>query len=405
MLLACIPFTASAAETTWENRQITAATVIGSGETVRVKGVVTSTAQITVNEGAALIIDNAAALVITGDAARLENNGTVTVSNGATLTLTGEGEGELYSTLYNGANGIINIAANGSCTLGKGCYAYNYGLISSVDRMTLNGILYNMVTIPEDFPVEYRYTETWNRTNMTVDFKVEYYMYSENSGDLDYLNDTLYKSDRRDVPVENGNKIFILITPEEGDGDWVDTGRMKLTVNGQLTSATDRIDNDRGVFCITPTSAVTATIYSTAYKDIEKIFEIELPRTEGYYTITKDGDVDVATVEYGKTLSFRLVLSEDYDKSDYDVYVNTIYMEPDEYGYYDVTGPIDAYDGLNGTMASEGGVQQDLKITVFGIAPNDRVDMMTSIVSFVKEIFDVIREIFSYFLDLFNFGS
>ena len=53
-------------------------------------------------------------------------------------------------------------------------------------------------------------------------------------------------------------------------------------------------------------------------------------------------------------------------------------------------------------MVTEGGVQSDITITVMGVAPNERVDMMINIVSFIKEIFDVIKSIFEYFADLFT---
>jgi hypothetical protein len=174
---------------------------------------------------------------------------------------------------------------------------------------------------------------------------------------------------------------------------------MQLTAGGQNVPVTEHeeIPNDRGVFCISPANALELGVYSTAYKDLVKIFEIILPNTEGYYVISKDGDVDTATVEYGKVFSFRVVLAPEYDKSDSYVYVNAFYMEPDEYGYYDVTGRI-----VDEGMASEGGVQEDIEIQVMGVSSNERQAQMSSLVGFIQQIFSVIEEIFSYFLGLFD---
>ena len=135
----------------------------------------------------------------------------------------------------------------------------------------------------------------------------------------------------------------------------------------------------------------------TAQKDLVKLFDITLPRTEAYYVISKDGDVDNITVEYGKTFSFRVVLSPDYDKSDCYCYINTLYVEPDEFGYYDVTGPI-----VSEGMATAGGVQEDISIAVMGVSANERKEMVNSLVGFIQEIFSVFKEIFSYFSDIFT---
>ena len=398
MLLACVPVMASAANITWDNVATDSSTyTIPAGDTVTVTGTRTITGALIVEEGANLVIAYGGTLIIAGTG-KLVNNGNTSVRRGGSLTLSATGDSEYTAALVNNETGVIDIEIDTFCALGLGSYGYNRGTINNIERMNVKGSLVHMVKIPADFADSYRYTETWNRQDITVNFDVDYFMYQAGSEDLDYLDPTkYYKDDKTEIWVENGNQIFILITPENGVGDWVDTGRMKLVVNGQMLDSKARIDNDRGVFCITPTSAVTATVYSTQYKDIEKLFEVELPRTEGYYTITKDGDVDVATVEYGKTLSFRVVLAEDYDKSDYYVYINGLYVDPDEYGYYDVTGPI-TVDG----MSNQGGVQEDIEIIVMGIAPNERVEMFQGIIGFIKEIFDVIKSIFEYFTDIFS---
>lgn len=398
MILAFAPVMAFAANTTWADVSTDSSTyTIPAGDTVTITGTRTVTGALIVEEGANLVIAYGGTLIITGSG-KLVNSGHISVQRGGTLTLSATGDSEYTAALVNNETGVIDIALDTFCALGLGSCGYNRGTINNIERMNVKGSLVHMVKIPADFSDSYRYTETWDRQDKTVDFDVDYFMYQAGSEDLDYLDPTKYFGDNRtEIWVENGNQIFIMITPKSGVGDWVDTGRMKLVVNGQMLDSKARIDNDRGVFCITPTSAVTATVYSTQYKDIEKLFEVELPRTEGYYTITKDGDVDTATVEYGKTLSFRVVLAEEYDKSDYYVYVNATYMDPDEYGYYDVCTKEDS-----GEITNAGGVQSDVEITVMGVAPNERVEMAEGIIGFIKEIFDIIKSIFEYFIDIFS---
>ncbi len=405
MLLTCVPFSASAAETTWSGTDtVSVPFTVNAGETYIIKGTYTIATAMTVAEGAALIIEEGGTLMFTGDNGKLINSGTVTVKRNGTLALNGIGSGSQGATLINNAKGVFTLDNGSMCSLSKNSQAFNYGNMKNVDRMDVKGTLTHQVTIPGSFNVDYSYIETWNRKSFNTSYYVSYYIPKEGDADLDYTETSSYTpvSEGADmtVPVIHGQKLYVMITPEEGEeGDWADVGRMQLIAGGQNVSATEheKIANDRGVFCISPSNALELGVYKTGYKDLVKLFEIKLPRTDAYYVISKDGDVDEITVEYGKTFSFRVVLSPDYDKSDYYCYVNTLYMEPDEFGYYDVTGPI-----VDEGMANAGGVQEDVTIQVMGVSANERQEMVSSLVGFIQEIFSVIKEIFSYFTSIFE---
>lgn len=403
MLMACVPFSASAAETVWSGVEtINVAFSVPAGETFKVTGTYTITATVRVEEGGSLVIAEGGAIILVGTGGRLINSGDVTVEKDGTLNFSGTGEGPEGATFINNTMGILTLENNSLCNLSKGSSAYNYGTIRNIDRMDVKGSLSHQVSIPGSFSVDYSYIETWNRKSFNTSYFVHYYLPAEGDSDLDYTEDSSYTLCSADttVLVPHGQKLYIMIAPEEGDeGDWADVGRMQLTAGGQNVAASEEenIPNDRGVFCITPANALDLGVYSTSYKDVVKLFEITLPRTDAYYVISKDGDVDEITVEYGKTFSFRVVLSPDYDKSDYYCYVNTLYMEPDEFGYYDVTGPI-----VDEGMATAGGVQEDVTIQVMGVAANERQEMVSSLVGFIQEIFSVIKEIFSYFTSIFE---
>lgn len=415
MFMLCVPMTAFAANTTWATTQTyTTSTTIHTGDTVTITGTCTvqDNAVLTVQEGAVLIIANGGTLVISGNGS-LVNNGTVTVDNGGTLSLTAVGSSANSAALVN--NGKFTVKSAAVCILSKNAYAFNTGVIENAEKIITEGTLNHKVQMPFIGAVNYKKTETWNRTDMTVNFEVKHFYYNmdkEEGGDTDlaYRDENRYHMQDADW-VEQGNTLFITIVPEDGIGCWVDSARMQLVANGTRINAIDRTDSGNAVFRIEPTNALSLSVYSTAYKDIVKIYTVELPNNDAYYVITNNNEVGKTTVEYGKVLSFRVVLNPEYDKSEgnYVVYVNSYAMvqkdviqdggmasDTNDFGYYDVsTNP-------KGEITTEGGMQSDITIQVMGVVPNDRIDLMTNIASFVKEIFDVIKSIFSYFKDIFS---
>lgn len=403
MLLTCVPFSASAADIVCSSTEtISIPFSINAGDKYIITGTFTIATTMTIMEGASLVVEEGGSLIFAGESGRLINSGSVTVKRNGTLALNGIGTGAQGATFINNETGVFTLDNGSICSLSKNSQGFNYGNIKNIDRMDIKGTLTHQVTIPGSFNVDYSYIETWNRLSFNTSYYVSYYIPKEGDADLDYTEESSYTLINADttVPVIHGQKLYVMITPEEGsEGDWADVGRMQLIAGGQNVAATEHemIDNDRGVFCISPANALELGVYSTSYKDIVKLFEINLPRTDAYYVISKDGDVDEITVEYGKTFSFRVVLSPDYDRSDYYCYVNTLYMEPDEFGYYDVTGPI-----VDEGMATDGGVQEDVTIQVMGVAANERQEMVSSLVGFIQEIFSVFKEIFSYFTSIFE---
>ena len=398
MLLGCAPVMAFAADLTpvTEAGTLTEDFTIQEGDKLSVSATWTIAADLVVEEGATLTIEENGFLTVSGTG-RLYNNGTIIVKKNGAILSKGNGTGESDASFYNDTKGTLTLNNNSYFCVEKNTYAYNKGTIENIDRMTINGTLNHYVQYPQNFNTTYKRTETWNRAELTVDFTVEHVNDSALIKELDYLEAENYSAVPEAGWCEHGIKEYILITPEDGDGDWVDTGRMQLVVNGTIFNTNERIDNDRGVFTFTPVGSMNITIYSDRYKDIVKLYDIVLPRTEGYYVQSKDGHVDEVTVEYGKTFSFKVVLNEEFDKSEPYVYVNSVSIMPDEFGYFDITGPIVDY-----TMEQVGGVQNDISIVVMGVNSNASQEQMSGIVNFVKQIFDTIMSIFSYFGDLFE---
>ena len=401
MLIASIPFTAAAVEVT--DRTVT------SGETWEISEDTFITGDL-VNYGK-IVIKAGYSLTFTG-AGNLVNYGTVEVKNNADLQF----RGTVGKTFINNVGASIIFNANATGLLRKGSEAENHGNITNIANMTVEGTLMHTVKIPGSFYETYDYRLTWNRKTITVFFEVRYFMYREGDTDDAYTNIENYilcSEATTSVPVYHGDKLFIMVTakhnPDETkSGNWVDSARMnlyadttKIDVTTVLPTGSELASNENpeyaGVYSFVPTNAVTVEFGARSYKDIVKIFDITLPRTEAYYVITDNNDVDRVDVEFGKTLSFRVVLEPDYDKSDVYVYVNSLYQEPADYGYYRIAGPFTS-DGF----ADAGGVQNDLTITVMGVTSNESKEQLSGFVAMFQEIIAIIQEIFSYFTSLFS---
>lgn len=416
MLIASVPFTAYADETVSGVIAWDSARTINQGETITVSGTLTVSNVLT-NNGS-IVINEGGSIVFAGANGRLINNGTVTVKNKGDITFKGTGTEESAATLYNGAKGMISLGTTATGLIAENSVGYNYGDIANSSRMTINGELWHNVTIPGNYSVSYDYRETWNRLPTTVNFDVYYYMYQQGDTDDAYSNVENFKKfpclGETNVLVPDGEKLFIMIVPKigpDGTGEWVGSERMKISAGSAELGVTTILDTESpnavrtpeygAVFTVTPSNSFEVEVITTKYKDLVKIYDIALPRTEGYYVITDNNDVDNVKVEFGKTLSFRVVLEPDYDKSEVAVYVNTVYMEAADFGYYRVAGPMTS-EGF----ATAGGVQDHLTITVMGVASNESQEQLSSLVLMLQEIFSIIQEIFSYFMDLFTgFGT
>lgn len=365
MLLASIPFTVSAAEINVDTNY-DQPTTNATGATLDIWANVTVSSTFT-------------------------NNGTIVIHNGGSLTVINGGLLENHGDIVVKTGGNLDVISGGN--------------------------LNNYVTIPASFSRTYGWKETWCRQELTVQFDTYYYMYKMGDTDDAYANIENYVrplTQDTTVAVPYGDELFVMVVPRigpKGDGEWVAAERLQLNVGTSTIGVTTILDTESenqvrlpeygAVFTVIPTNAFTIEVKSTAYDDIVKIFDIALPKTEAYYVITDKNDVDNVKVEFGDTLSFRVVLEPEYDKSDIFVYVNSIYMEPQEFGYYRVAGPM-----MSDGFATAGGVQDHLTITVMGVASNESQEQMSSLVLMLQEIFSIIKEFFSYFTSLFTgFGS
>ncbi len=409
MIFGCMPVLAFAAATdiTATTTQLTSVTLYdGDRLTLSANYTLSDGAQLTVNSGATVIVKEGAALTAQSGG-QIINNGTIIVESGAGIVCSTRSTTEAAAAFYNGETGSVTLEKGSKFRIYDNACVYNKGKFdyASDESLLLEplAVLRHWIKFPQNFEQTYSAADMWNRSETTVSFDIKYTVDSSLKTDTGYLTvDNYFPVPASGTWVSHKDILYILITPESGDGDWIDTGRMQIAVNKTILDAKEKIDNSRGVFVVRPNGAMDISIESVAYEKIVKLFDITLPKTEGYYVQTVAGEVDNVIVPYGKELSFTVILADDYDKSDFYAYANGVALTPDEFGYFDITGPFVDY-----AMASKGGVQEDISITIMGVSSNASQEQMSSIVNFIKEIFDVIKSIFGYFSDLFSglFGS
>lgn len=206
---------------------------------------------------------------------------------------------------------------------------------------------------------------------------------------------------------------------------YIDTSKLKVSANGVWTSAKEHIDTTRGVFAFQPSSeAVVLTVPKQYYRyeNVARTFKIDLPQNNGYYVKTQSGAEKEVEVKFGETLSFEVVLNPDYDKSKDNVvvYWGTLKLTPDEYGFYDVTGPIkkktesgdqaatdsELQSGYYSTefyyMEPTGGIQQSANISVMGVISNEKQNSLSNAFSTIRQVFQIIKEIFQEIFGMFK---
>ena len=374
-------------------------------------------------------------------------SGTATVPEGVTVTIADGGSIVVPSgaslkvgtamTSNSVSSAKVSIKDSGTLQIQNGGSVTNYGTIltdGANDQAIYvgnNATFVNKVYVPGEYIVSYSSSDgTYDHYSHTVTYKPAYLLSSDSSkfdsdaAYLDYSKYTSTGSSGATVSVPYDAKLYVTIRAEEGGSEapFIDTGRMPLSTNGNIvvksleTSDSSRaIDDCTGIWAFELTSAAFITVpdASKRYSNCVRQFTITLPYTDSYYTeafgYEGKGLHDV-TVNYGSTLSFRVVLSKDYDKSDVSVYFGTYKLTKGADGYYTITGPIlvkstkqpasdDELDsGTYSTdlyeMSPTGGIQQNGTIMVLGVISNKTQGTINNVLSLIKQIFQIIKEVF-----------
>ena len=355
-------------------------------------------------------------------------NGPLTIESGAALYVNGH--------LYNGddTNTNTSVTNYGVLTVGTNAEVHNYGKFTNKGDLQENGHIYNYIQLPAAKQVTYTSADdTYDLKTHVVNYTYSYVRGNETISDGDkvsYTDPSVYtEASGAWIQVPNGVPVYILINATEGENEAVfaDTSRMVLSTGGLITYAHEKVNSRRGVFKFDLHEGVSCTVPEEfyKYKNVVRLFKITLPQNKGYYVETIDGTVGETIVEYGKNFEFHVVLNDEYVAPDLAVYWADLALQPDAKGWYEITGPITKKsDGTplsetdlatliktgfvssdNYAMAKTGGVVQSADITVMGVMEKDKLNTMMSIISMIKQIFEVIREVFSEVFGVFSGGD
>ena len=385
---------------------------------------------------------------------------TITVANGGDINID-EGTLIVQGELIIESGGSWDINEDGVVDVDGGCLTTEYGANACYNQGTIiyendgtssiwTGTLYHKIGIQGyNYKLTYDDSETYSREDITVTYHF-YYLADNDIGATDgsTITGTVYNSivfpyyggDDDDtwadyysscpttsvsqtamtyVWAEDGSALYLYVVPDGDDTDWIDMTRAVLDIDYNDGTSTSMATN-RGIYNIYPTTCGTVYIDSYEYEDLVHQYTITLGYYDGYAVVGSGGEMETCVVEYGTQFKFYILINDDYDLSDYYVYVHdydlsvlydsiinedmyaTIYdtvLEADAYGYYTITGYVDDYSG---TMESSGGVQQDLIIKVGDVQSNDSINLTNGIVGLLQEIFTMIQKIFEFIAGCFT---
>lgn len=324
---------------------------------------------------------------------QLESNTTYTIKSGTTMTVPSD------LTLYipTGATIIVEegakLVVNGYITMLDGGYLYVYGKLVGGGHIGGPGEAY----------CEYRFpslaSQGLTKTDGTSRVEISYAV-SENGNAYEDLADSLKFTA---IPDNGGNVMVALnqyiyikahiIEPDESV-DKFDDSLLNVYAEGV------GVNYLQGSHIMQVASSADVTYGTwTTDNDFLSTFKIYLPTGTGYTVYGRNGEQSAftdktVTLKYGQSFSFKVEIEDEYDMSQYEVYIYNGYgwtgydttellkdiapAEPDEYGYYNI-------DCVKG----------DTTIYVIGVVKNETITLIGDILSMIRSIFETIKEFFS----------
>ncbi|MBR3974506.1 MAG: hypothetical protein IKJ88_01450 [Clostridia bacterium] len=342
MLLASIPVMSFAAETTIkENEKL----IIKNGETYTVKS------------GDTLYVANKGALIVE-EGGKLVVNGDIITYSGSDVYI----EGTLV--------GAKNISGSGDVVVQV-----------RFDQLS------KYVTTDGAVTVSYAFADT---VSGDVNKEIPYEALDASKEDAVYvpLNSYLF------VKAEIGKEEEATLGHNK-----YDDSLFNVYMNGAVVTFGD------GNHYVQLTTAADIT-YDTwkGYNNYLTTFPVYLPSGEGYTVYNKTGEKDTVKVKYGTPISFYVEIDEDYDMSQYEVYIYNGYgwtgldtstllgkldpAQPDEYGYYHIPA-----------------VVGDTTVYVVGVMENETITMLGDVMTMIKNIFEMFASLFAEFFAMLGFGT
>ncbi len=376
LVLSCVPFAFAADTYTPADGEALTGTSDGK-ETVRILAgrTVSIADSYEIRTNTNLIVDADATLRIPADA-QLIVNGTMLIS--ANGLVHNEGDFIVNSAISNA--GIVENAVKGAIQnkeniTGKDSVIKNEVYIPDTNE----GLMYHVRVCRPDF--------------YAVGSEGGLYRKDAN-GEATALNESAFggkDTGVRTYLVDGQSIYFYLEYSMDGEAlPAIDPAKFVVNANGT------RVNYDRGLYKVTPDNQAVTVSYESRldaanmYK-FYKTIPIYLPAGEGYrvvaYGTTLDQaaneEIDKIVVNYGSDFYFRVEVFDGWQQSNITVTVGGLEVQPDKFGYYEISNITDA--------GAEDGAYE---IYVAGVVKDSTQNLIASIMNTIRNIMETIIDVF-----------
>lgn len=301
----------------------------------------------------------------------------------------------------------LNVPLNSTLTVEPGAHFVVNGQLNVAGEMFVYGKLTGTnITGSGNIKCEVRFPSLADaNVNLNNKIEVRYYvspLQGDEYGDINVPieNYTAVASDGAKIMVDYNKYLYIRILIKEAPGeDRYDDKKYPVFYN---SSKVDFKQNGCPVLVITSGdvsygSWMQDTTYYNTYK-------ITLPEGEGYTVYGRNGEFGEVTLKYGQAFSFRVELEEDFDKSDYLVYVYNgngwTNLEKDDLlaGIEPAKPDAEGYYTINS-------ITGEYSIFVEGVVSNEMLDIFSQVFTIFRQIWETITEIFNELFGGMNLGD
>lgn len=377
MALSCIPMSL-AADVDY---------VPANGETLT--GTSEGKGSITIKEGVTVSVTSSYELK-KSTAMTIMAGGTLQIATGATMTVNGTMVISSEGTIHNEGDLIVNnsIAHSGIIqNAGKGAITNYNNIVGDA------GVIQNQIKIPAT-SAGLKYHVRVCRPDFYPAGSESGLYRKDASGEAASINENAFGAADTgvDTYLSNGQSIYFFLEFRDENGDLPAIDPAKFVVNANGT----RVYLDRGLYKITPTNQAITVSYesildATTMSKYYKTIPIYLPSGEGYrvcaYGKTLDQSVneniDKIIVNYGSSFYFRVEIFDGWQQSNTTVTVGGVEVQPDKFGYYEITNITD-------TAAEDGAYE----IYVAGVVKDSTQNLIATIMNTIRNIMETIIDVF-----------
>ena len=257
--------------------------------------------------------------------------------------------------------------------------------------------------------VEFRFPNL-SSDELGLSDKIKVYCYNEESNSFKTV--PLNEATPYHFPLNSEVRIYSIINEPDPTHDKFDDSLFPIEFHnvgltympGQKISTANVADDYLKLGYFTTTASTGGDVTFPKWSndsDYLTTKKISLPSGDGYECIPRDPNVVKSSdgavyVKYGEPFSFKVLLDDAYDMSDYQVYIYNGYgwlqldaddgfqAGADEYNYYNIAH-----------------VEDDLTVSVRGVMKNSTINLIGNLLETFKSIFNMLKEFLASLKEMF----